>query len=404
MDCREKGRWPLDFMSSCKILHVITGLNTGGAERALLHLCAHDNDSNQTHVVVSLGSRGAIGLEFKAAGIEAHALGMQGYVIWPIAAARLFQIVRRIRPDVVQGWMYHGNLAATVCAAAMDWRPALAWNIRHSLYDISYEKRLTRWVIRGNRALSARPWAIVYNSVVARSQHEVYGFQGGKGCVIPNGFDLQKFRPDEETRRAVRAELGIPDKAVIIGHVARLHQMKDHAGLLQSMSPILAYNPDVHLVLVGREVERSNKLLEPHLSRMPEIQVHCLGERKDVERIMAAMDIMCSSSAYGEAFPNILGEAMACEVTCIATDVGDSARIIGDTGSMVPPKNAMALREALEMMISRPAEERTALGKSARDRIAAHYSINAIVGRYQELYGRLSTGEPVKGYEKRRKK
>lgn len=375
-----------------KVVHVVSGLSTGGAERALLRICENDGGAGVSHTVISLKDAGTIGPQLEALGVPVFALDLASAWLAPPALIRLRALVRGAAPDVIQGWMYHGNLAA---ALARRWAPgnaALAWNVRHCLYDLSYEKPLTRWVIRANRALSRRPAVIVYNSELARAQHEAFGFSKDTGCVIPNGFDVERFRPDAAARRTVRAELGIPEEARVIGHVGRLHPMKDHVGLLRALAPVLARHGDVHIVLAGRDVTAGHPALAPGLAPLPADRVHCLGERSDVAQLMAAMDIAVSSS-YSESFPNVLGEAMACGVPCVATDVGDSASVIGDNGRVVPPGDPQALGDALEDMLSLPAEQRTAIGRAARERIEANYSIRAVAARYRALYEELAAGD-----------
>ncbi len=372
-----------------KVLHIVTGLSTGGAERALLRICENDGGAGVSHAVVSLKDAGTIGPQLEVLGVPVFALNVDSAWSAVPALARLRARVKGTAPDVIQGWMYHGNAAAVL---ARRWAPAgtaLAWNVRHCLYDLSHEKRLTRWVIRANRALSGKPAAIVYNSDLARLQHEAFGFSRGAGRVIPNGFDVDRFRPDPEARRAVRAELGIPEAARVIGHVGRLHPVKDHAGLLRALAPVLARHGDVHVVLAGRNVTVEHAALAPGLARLPAGRVRCLGERSDVARLMAATDVVVSSS-YSESFPNVLGEAMACGVPCIATDVGDSASVIGDNGRVVPPRDSQALGGALEDMLCLAAQKRAALGRAARKRIQANYSIRAVAAGYRALYEELA--------------
>lgn len=374
-----------------RIAHIITGLSAGGAEHALYNILANGLRDQFENTVISLSDKGVFYFLIRDLGISVHSLGIRRSLPSISAINNLRQLVRRFRPDVIQGWMYHGNLAATIISSLALNRPKLVWNIRQSLYRLGDEKRLTRWVIRGGRLLSSCPDAIIYNSQLSRFQHEAFGYCTSRGYVIPNGFDLAQFRPNPEMRQAVREEVGIPESTFLVGHVARFHPMKDHANFLRAASRLIQRHNSVQFLVCGREINKENKELVSLVSEIPSERLHMLGERRDIEALMAAMDVFCLSS-WSEAFPNVLGEAMASGIPCVATDVGDSARIVGDTGMVIPAHDNGALVEALEQMIALPAEKRRVLGCAARQRIEEKYSIDTVVARYCQLYEGLAKG------------
>lgn len=371
---------------------MITGLSTGGAERALYNLLAGGLGSSGRRAVISLRDGGSFGSAIRGFGVPVYTLGMKTGVPGLGALMRLRRVVRELRPDVIQGWMYHGNLAASVAAWMATVRPAVAWNIRHSLYSLAKEKVLTRQVIRAGGRLSEGVDAVVYNSRVSREQHQANGFDGRRALVIPNGFDVGGLRPDRTVAARVRGEFGIPEKAPLIGHVARFHPMKDHASFLRAAVRVAEGFADARFLVVGRNVSENNLALA---GIVPEqlVDRFCFpGERSDVQDLMRAMDVFCTSSAWGEAFPNVLGEAMACGVPCVATDVGDSADIVGDTGLIVPASDSVALAQGLLAMIGKPAAERVALGRAARVRIERNYGLKEVVAKYGQLYDSLFSG------------
>jgi glycosyltransferase involved in cell wall biosynthesis len=298
-------------------------------------------------------------------------------------------LVKKLRPDVIQGWMYHGNFAANVAGWLAPGRPIVAWNVRQSLYSLAEEKLLTSHVIKANRRLSARADAIVYNSHLSRRQHEAFGFSPDRGRVIPNGFDLEQFRPAVDRGGDLRRELGIPAGARLIGHVARFHPMKDHAGFVRAAVSVAQLFEDVQVMLAGWEVTENNEALSCLVPDVLRNRFHFLGEREDVATLMQAMDIFCQSS-WSEAFPNVLGEAMACQTPCVATDVGDSAVVVADTGIVVPPRNGDAMVAGLLAMLSKSEAERRALGRAARARVEANYALPRIVAQYANLYEQLT--------------
>ncbi len=370
-----------------KILHIITGLSSGGAQTMLYKLLSGSDRDRFRSVVVSLTNCGALSKPIEALGVPVHCLGMARGVPSPAALGRLLQVVEKVRPDLLQGWMYHGNLAASLAAWKGPVGAPVVWNIRHSLYDLRKEKRLTALVIRAGAWLSDKPVRILYNAHVSAAQHESLGYKPEKTKVIPNGFDCERFVPSREAREKLRAELGVPSDALLIGLVARYHPMKDHATFLRAAACLVTRRKHVQFVLVGRGVDAHNGELRSMLTELGLASyVHLLGERRDISVLTAGLDIATTSSSWGEGFPNVIGEAMACAVPCAVTDVGDSSWIVGDTGKTVPPSDPEALAEAWRELIDISPEARRQLGLGARRRIEQHFSLPAIVARDQDLY------------------
>ena len=374
-----------------KIVHIITGLTTGGAETALYNLLLGGLVDLFDSRVISLRTAGTMGAKLDSLGIPVVVLGMEGALPSRGSLRKLRREVRAFKPDLIQGWMYHGNLAATVATLLAPRRPRLAWNIRHSLYGLTAEKLMTRQVIRANRFFSNRPDVILYNSALSQEQHETFGVKSKFGRVIPNGFDLERLRPSESTARILRKTLGISINSRVVGHVARFHPMKNHVGFVKAAVQVGSAIGDVHFVLVGRDVVPGNDSLTGLVPEAMLKQFHWLGDRDDVPDLMRAIDILCLSSSWGEGFPNVLGEAMAAGVPCVATNVGDSAIVIGDTGLVVQPCDEESLAVALKTMLDMSVSDRKLLGIAARARIAERYSLKAIVEKYAAIYEGLAS-------------
>jgi glycosyltransferase involved in cell wall biosynthesis len=377
-----------------RILHVITGLETGGAERTLLQLIEGGLRDQFDCSVLSLSGEGTYGSLLRKTGIPVHCVHMSSHRPSVRALLEYRRLLQQIKPDVVQGWMYHGNLMASLAPVLATNKPPVVWNIRHALYDIHDERRITRWVIRMCRYLSGRAQRVIYNSTIARRQHESFGFSAHQGVVIPNGFDLEQWRPDVATRSHFRNELNIPGNALVIGHIARFHPLKDHATFLKAMVPVMDKLPSVQLVMIGKGIDAKNSDLAPYLDLLPANRVRLLGERQDVEQLMTTMDVICQSS-ISEAFPNVLAEAMSTGIPCVATDVGDSALIVGDTGLIVPVKDEAVLSSAIEELITLPEEKRKALGSAARDRIHMNFGLSSSVNQYVTLYEALMGNDDI---------
>ena len=368
------------------VLHVITGLDLGGAERSLHMLLG--GARRQSHAVVSLSSAGTYGPRIEALGVPLTVLDMPRGAVTPQGLRRLRARLRADPPKVIHGWMYHGNLAASLSRRLAGTRPRLAWNIRQSMGIRSEVGLKTRATIEAGRWLAAGPEAIVYNSAVARGEHEAAGYPSGSGLVIPNGFDTDLWRRDAAAGGALRARLGIAADAPVIGFVGRHHGIKDLPTLLRAMRTVLEAHAGAHLVLVGKDNGPQSPDLAPLYAALPADRVHAVGEQAEMPRWFSLFDLLALSSV-SEGFPNVLGEAMACGVPCVSTDAGDAAHVVGGTGRIVPRRAPDALARALLEMLALPAQARSALGAEARSRISETFSLAATIARYEDLYDRL---------------
>jgi glycosyltransferase involved in cell wall biosynthesis len=305
---------------------------------------------------------------------------------------RLCRTVRALAPDLIHGWMYHGSLAATIAGRSLPYGAPVIWNIRHSVQDLAVEKRLTRWIIRLSAQLSRFPRAIIYNARISAAQHQALGFDPSNAVVIPNGFDTARFRPQPDGKARLCKALRIDPEATVIGMVARNHPMKDPANLVRALALLQAGgHAAVHLVIIGDGLDPAHEglgALVRELGLGPRITL--LGERNDVPALVAGFDIAVLPSAWGEGFPNVLGEAMASGVPCVATDVGDCAWVLGPHGIIVPPRQSEALAKALSRLIDLGAEARRQLGLAARARIVHHFSIQEIARQYEALHLRIA--------------
>lgn len=379
-----------------RVVHVITGLLVGGAESALARLVSALPRAEFRTLVVSLLAEGPLAAPLRAAGAEVVSLGMRRGVPTPAAAWRLRRVLRQFRPAVVQGWMYHGNLAAWLGLRGSGLRIPLAWNIRQTLADLRREPRGTRAVIRAGAWLSSGIPVTVYNSELAREQHAALGFRSPATVVIPNGFDLEQFRPSEEARRSLRRELGLSDDALVVGLVNRLHPMKGHGTFLEAARRVLDAGHQVTFVCAGSGVTPSDPGLGATIRRLGLAdRVRLLGERFDTPRLFAGFDVACMTSGWGEGFPNVVGEAMACGTPCVATQVGDTATLLGPGGAVVPPGDTVAFAGGLLAVLALPAAERRLVGQRGRAHIAERYSLGASAERYAGLYRRLAATRPA---------
>jgi glycosyltransferase involved in cell wall biosynthesis len=370
---------------------VTTGLEAGGAERFLSLLAPALAVRGWKPSVWSLGGLGRFGPVLRAAGLQVGDLQMRELGTASYAALRLAAAARRKRPSLVQGWMYHGNLAATVAAWACS--SPLVWGVRQSLADFAGTSWSTRAVIRAGARLSRRPEAILYNSRVSLEQHTALGYRHERAEVLPNGFDTVAFHPDPAAGDRLRRTIGLPRTAALVGCVARFHPVKGHDILFfEAFRAVSDSRPDCHLVLAGAGTTPGTPALEAAIAeRGLSGRVSGLGEIDDVAQVAAAFDVLVQPSR-GEGFPNAVGEAMACGVPVVATRVGETETLVGDAGIVVPEGDAAALASGLASILDAPLEERRARGEAARARVVALYSIEQAADRYAEVYARLVPG------------
>ena len=368
-----------------RLLFVTTGLGSGGAETMLAQIVTRLQSESLRCTVASLASGGKYVDELRAAGVDVHDLGIKPGKPSILALWRLWKIASTLQPHALIGWMYHGNLAATLVQRGTLRSVPLLWNIRQTLYSLDLEKRGSAFVIRLLARLSKRrPQSIIYNSHLSAEQHEAIGYDDSKTQLVPNGFDTSRFQPNPEARIQIRRELFLPEDAFLIGRIGRNAAMKDHATALAAAASLCRNHPNVHFLFAGTGMTKDDPAFADFFKKQPgtQSQIHFLGERHDLPRLTAALDLAISTSAFGEGFPNVIGEAMASAIPVIATDIGDTARVLDDPDQVVPPRNPQALVKSCEAHIHSSSETRQQIGQRNLQRIQAHFDINQVLQTY----------------------
>lgn len=379
-----------------KIVHIIADLDDGGAEAVLYRLATNDNALK--HCVISLMDIGKYGPLLLQEGVEVYCVNMpQGRVtlkgLW-----FLWKRLRALRPSVVQTWMYHADLIGGVVARLAGIK-TVCWGVHHTTLKVGKSKRSTIYVARLCSLLSRWvPAKIVCCASKSVEVHVKLGYENNKMVVISNGYDLEEFFVDRASRKRLRSEWGIDASLPLLGMVGRFDPQKDHQNLAYALGTLRRSGFDFRFLLVGKNILETNQELVAWFDQQDlRDQMIFLGQRSDIPAVMNALDIHVLSSSYGEAFPNVLAEAMACATPCVTTDVGDAALIVGKTGWVVPAGNAealaAALRESLAELIDTPAW--TIRKQQARERIVDNFGVEKMVNAYHNLWDMASFARGV---------
>ena len=328
-----------------KIIHIISGLNGGGAENVLLRLTCLD-DVNDHHVI-SLTTEGVLGPKFRANGIKLTCLNMKRGKLSIAGVVKLWRLLKVETSDCVQTWMYHSDLIGGVIARLTGHK--VLWGIRHSNFKISNSNLQTVIIMLFNSLLSHLiPLKIICCAESARLTHQRVGYSRTKMVVIENGVDCKIFDVDHKKRGFLRKRYLLADKTFVIGMVARFTEQKDHKNLLLGFKKFVKTIPDTVCVLAGKGMDSSNHaLIEMIVNLNLSEKIILLGEVDGSAELMQAVDLNVLSSSFGEGYPNVLIEAMACGTPSIATNVGDSKSILGESGWIIDPQNSSELGDAL---------------------------------------------------------
>lgn len=380
-----------EFINAMRVVHLIVGLEVGGAELMLKRLVESSQVGAEiTHEVISLTRIGAIGEQLHAAGVRVRALGMRSPRHMPSALFALYKLFRAEKPDIVQTWMYHADLLGGL-AARIAGNSNVIWGVRTT--DIEANgNRMTSILLRVCAVLSGHiPHTIVCAANASRRVHAERGYDDSRMVVIANGFDLPRLRATAEERAELRALCGFRDDQLVVGLLGRYNPAKDQGNFVCAAGALAKRHKNVRFLLVGRGLDASNQQLNQWISKTGYAdRFVLLGERSDVAICLSAMDVFCLSSRT-EGFPNVVGEAMAMGVPSVVTDVGDARFLIADTGIVVPKEDSAALAEGLETLIAMPASERAELGRRAKERIYSEFSIDRARERFESIYRSMSS-------------
>ena len=380
-----------------KVAFLIRSLERGGAERQLTCLARGLKKAGiEVDVAVFYGG-GALEADLLSAGVSVTDLQKKSR--WDIAGFlwRTAHWLRGSNADVLHTYLTGANLLGAVLKPVMH-KSALVWGVRASNMALEKYDSLARIVFRLSCWISRRADLIIVNSEQGRDYHVSQGYPAGKMAVIFNGIDTNRFKPDPRARAEQRAAWKVEEDALLVGLVGRLDPMKDHKNFIRAAAQVRGgAGGNVEFVCVGDGAAEQREALK-QFAGMLGLGAHVRWEagREDMTNIYNALDVAASASAFGEGFSNVLAEAMACGVPCVATDVGDAREIIGKTGLVVPASDSRALAAAIVELLRRPERECGKLGAQARQRIVERFGTDRLVGNTLSVLRNLPRISPTK--------
>jgi len=375
-----------------RIVFLVNNLAYGGAERQVVVLARALHERGHAVSVLTHHPGGGLEPELRAAGVPLRSLEKRGR--WDVVGffIRLARALREERPDILHGYLSTPNIATALIRPLFPGIKSV-WGERASNMDLGRYHWIARFSNVLEVALSRVPDLHIVNSWAGLTHAVGRGYPAAKCAVIPNGIDTDRFRPDFVAGREVRKAWGIGDAAVLVGRVGRLDAMKDHSTFLAAAAQLARRRDDVQFVCLGNGDVRYQAELE-QMGRASGLAGRLLWfpAQARMTPVYNALDVLCSSSAYGEGFPNVVGEAMACGVPCVVTDVGDSARLVGDNRFVVPPRDPDGLAGGIDRLLSLPAAERDDLRVRLRQRVIEHFSVARLAdATEQTLLGLLGS-------------
>ena len=366
-----------------KIVHIITGLKKGGAENTLFKICKYDFKNK--HIVISLTRSGEYFSLLKKIRVKVYCLNARFYSIHKFFT--LIKLLLFLKPCVVQTWLVHGDFIGGL-AARLAGIKNIIWNIRYSNLKIGKQNLFTIIILKILSKLSFFiPKLIIINSKKAKKIYINKGYDKSKLKFVPNGFDLSTLKPKEIEKKIFQKKIKNKRKLILIGNVSRFDPQKDHFNFLRALSLIKLKKIKFLGILIGNNIKTNTALISEIKRLKLYNNIKLLSHNNNILQVMNGLDIHVQSSSYGEGFPNVVAESMACGTPSVVTDVGDAALIVSKSGWVVPPNNSIKLANAIENAINEIGSKNWNIRcQKVREIIKKKYDINKMIKSYNKIW------------------
>ena len=367
-----------------RILHIISGLGDGGAEANLYNFVCHTK--NQINYVISLKDKGKYGPLLEKKGIEVYYINFSNIISFVNKFIYLFKLIKKLKPDIVQTWLYHADLIGG-CAAYLAKSKNIFWGIHHTSLEYRFNKKSIILISKLNSFLSnIIPRRIVVCAEKSMDEHIKKGFNKYKFIVIRNGLDLNKFKLSESIRKKYREKIKINQSELLLGTVARFNPIKDFPTLIKAIKKLKSSGLDFKYLFVGENMDLDNKTLVNMIEKYNlKDTIKLIGQEESISSVMNAIDLHILSSK-SEAFPMVILESLACGTPSISTNVGDVSRIIKNKKFLVDKENYLSLYNAINEFLNLELEEKEKISKEGIDHIKFNFSIEKMTKEYLKVY------------------
>lgn len=367
-----------------KIAHIIIGLNVGGAELMLQRLVLNSSKKDQfEHCVISLTDLGFIGPQLQEHGIKVYSLGMDSLSSLPFILYKLRSLLKEIKPDVVQTWMYHADFLGGIAAKSIGIKNII-WGVRTT--DVSQgASKLTVYLSKLCAKLSYLiPNTIVCAAHVSKDYHISIGYDKSKIIVIPNGFDPDAFSATKKEGVEIRRQNNLSETDIVIGSIGRFNPVKNQKLFVELAAELIKDKPNLKFMMIGRDNTIHNKELMSWI-RGHNLQksFRLLGQRSDIPQCLKALDIFCLHSKT-EGFPNVIVESILSQTYVVANNVGDVKYLI--PSKQVTNPEVIDLKNCiLQSIYDNSYKDKLQLSQLSETTIYK-YSIDSISLRFEKLY------------------
>ncbi len=370
------------------LFFLIRSLNIGGAERQLIELVRSLDTARYRIVIVTFYDGGSLRHELEQCDdVAVFSLGKRGR--WDLVSPirRLLRLLRTYRPQILHGYASEPNVLALLVGRFFNNK--IVWGIRRSSVDLTKLDSLSRVTQRLGSLLSHGADLVIYNSEAGKRQHLAHGYCAARAIVIQNGIDIRRFAPDAAARQRQRAEWGLAEGEFAIGLVGRLNPVKDHPTFLRAAALFHQQYPSSRFICIGPGTADYQEELQALAAKLAIAdRVLWVGGGSVMPMAYNALDL-CALCSVDEGFPNVVGEAMACGIPCIVTDVGDASLIVDIPECVIPPRDPQAMAAAWVRLARLSYEERTCLGQQGRKRITQEFTPQALARKTQTAFEAL---------------